>query len=75
MEAEIIGGGRGELYHQIKPNNGLSTISNEKTIKSMEAGSINMRKFHLMNYITELQKDKVVPTLEKSEDLLILTEY
>ena len=50
--------------HSVK-SYGNSSISNEKTIRSMEMGKTNLRKFHLLNYIADLQKDKVIPVTER----------
>lgn len=76
VEMEIMtGGGRVDSSPTSMKNFGNSGISNEKTIFSMEKGGANMRRYHLLNYIAELQKDKVIPVTEKGEELLILTEY
>ena len=43
-----------------KETNQLST-SNAKTISNMENGNQELRKYYLMNYVTDLQKERVLP--------------
>ena len=63
VEMEIMsGGGRIDSMKSF----GNSGISNEKTIQSMEKGGANIRRYHLLNYIAELQKEKVIPVGEKA---------
>ena len=45
------------------------------TIKSIENGLKDMKKYHIVNYITELQKTKIYPLVEEAKDLITLTEY
>lgn len=41
-------------------------LSNQHTIRMMEAGRNQLKKFHIINYIAELQKEKVFPIQEKA---------
>ena len=41
----------------------------------MENGLKDMKKYHILNYIRELQKSTIAPVTEDAKDLIILTQY
>lgn len=41
----------------------------------MESNLNQLKKFKIMNYISELQKEKAIPLAEKAQYIVVLTEY
>lgn len=52
-----------------------SNLSNLHTIKTIENTQQQLKRFHIVNYIAQMQKEKIVPVNEIAEYLLILTQY
>lgn len=58
----------------IKSQNKLTT-NNQHIMKSMEQGMFEMKKYQMLNYIAELQKEKIIPLGDLVRELVILTKY
>lgn len=41
----------------------------------MQSNTIDVKKYQMSNYISELQKEKMMPLTELGRDLAILTQY
>lgn len=44
-------------------------------MKSMEKNTLDVKKYQMLNYIAELQREKIIPMTELSRELVILTQY
>lgn len=49
--------------------------SNIHTISQMEKSANDMKKVHVMNYLAELQKDRILPLHDLQREIVLLTEY
>lgn len=52
-----------------------SATANVGIMKSMEKNSLEIKKYQMLNYIAELQREKIIPLGELTSDLTILTQY
>ena len=41
----------------------------------MEKNTIDIKKYQMLNYIAELQKEKISPLSDLSRELVVLTQY
>jgi hypothetical protein len=41
----------------------------------MEKNTLDVKKYQMLNYIAELQREKIIPMTELSRELVILTQY
>ena len=68
-----------EAYASINNNKEInrrkSNINNEHTIHSIQTSHEEFRRYHIMKYISDLQKEKLLPVKENGEHLVILTQY
>jgi hypothetical protein len=44
-------------------------------MKSMEKNNLEVKKYQMLNYISELQREKIMPLHQLTSDLVILTQY
>lgn len=53
-----------------------STVSsNAQTISQMENTSKELKKYHFLNYVAELQKERIFPLGDLQREIVILNEY
>ena len=52
-----------------------NNLSNLHTIKTIEANSVQLKRYHIINYIAEMQKEKITPLNDIAEYLFVLTQY
>lgn len=50
-----------------------NNLSNLHTIKTIEANSVQLKRYHIINYIAEMQKEKITPLNDIAEYLFVLT--
>jgi hypothetical protein len=44
-------------------------------MKSLEKNNYEVKKFQMLNYIAELQKEKIIPLNDITAELMLLTQY
>ncbi len=49
--------------------------SNNQTITQMENVSKELKKYHYLNYIAEMQKERIFPLTDLQREIVILNEY
>lgn len=53
----------------------MNLTNNASIMKSMEKNTLDVKKYQMLNYIAELQREKIIPMTELSRELVILTQY
>jgi hypothetical protein len=49
--------------------------SNVNTISQMETGTRELKRYHFLSYISELQKERILPLHDLQREIVILNEY
>lgn len=66
-------------YHQPDPKEVPLILSNAPAnasiMRSLEKNNFDIKKSQMLNYIAELQREKVMPLNELTQELLVLTHY
>lgn len=59
----------------LSPTSPFPSPNNNNIMRSLEKNNIEIKKSQMLNYIAELQREKVMPLNELTQELLILTNY
>jgi hypothetical protein len=63
-------------YRQSEPaDTPYSTPNNNGIMRSLEKNNFDIKKSQMLNYIAELQREKVMPLNDLTRELLVLTHY
>jgi hypothetical protein len=53
----------------------VHTASNANIMRSLEKNNFEVKKYQMLNYIAELQREKIIPLGELTRELVVLTQY
>ena len=53
----------------------VSAASNVNIMKSIEKNNFDVKKYQVLGYIAELQREKLIPLGELTNELVILSQY
>lgn len=52
-----------------------NTWNNTNIMKSLDKDNFEANKYHMLNYIAELQREKIMPLTDLTKELIVLTQY
>lgn len=66
--------GLSEMQKQQQANNSLQ-MQTLQTISNMEVGNQELRKYYILNYISQIQRERAAPLTDLQKELVLLNSY
>lgn len=62
-------------YREGQDHRQATVNSNANIMRSLEKNNFEVKKYQMLNYIAELQREKIIPLNEITRELVVLTQY